>query len=64
MITQKDVHVLWLIGTPPQKKNRWQNTFNKSSCFWDLPGFPVVKNLPANAGQMSSVPGPGRTHMP
>ena len=25
-------------------------------------GGPVVKNLPANAGGMSSIPGPGRFH--
>ena len=24
----------------------------------------MVKNLPANAGDMGSVPGPGRSHMP
>ena len=31
------------------------------------PGFPggvVVKNPPANAGDTSSSPGPGRSHMP
>ena len=31
------------------------------------PGFPggaVVKNLPANAGDTGSSPGPGRPHMP
>ena len=26
-------------------------------------GSPVTKNLPANAGDMGSVPGPGRSHM-
>ena len=30
----------------------------------DFPGGPVVKNLPVNAGDMSSVPGLGRFHMP
>ena len=30
----------------------------------DFPGGPVVKNLPANAGDMGSVPGLGRSHMP
>ena len=30
----------------------------------DFPGGPVVKNLPTNAGDMSSVPGLGRSHMP
>ena len=28
----------------------------------DFPGGAVVKNLPANAGDMSSIPGPGRFH--
>ena len=32
--------------------------------FEDFPGGPVVKNLPANAGDMGSVPGLGRFHMP
>ena len=27
-------------------------------------GGPVVKNLPANAGEMGSIPGLGRFHMP
>ena len=30
---------------------------------WDFPGGPVVKNLPANAGDTGSIPGPGRSHM-
>ena len=29
-----------------------------------FPGGTVVKNPPANAGDMSSSPGPGRSHMP
>ena len=29
----------------------------------DFPGGPVVKNLPASAGDMGSIPGPGRFHM-
>ena len=40
--------------------------------FWDLdknmnegfPGDAVVKNLPANAGDTGSSPGPVRSHMP
>ena len=31
---------------------------------WDFPGGAVVKNPPANAGDMGSIPGPGRSHMP
>ena len=30
---------------------------------WDLPGGTVVKNPPANAGDMGSIPRPGRSHM-
>ena len=30
----------------------------------DFPGGAVVENLPANAGDMGSSPGPGRSHMP
>ena len=30
----------------------------------DFPGGTVVKNPPANAGDMDSNPGEGRTHMP
>ena len=29
-----------------------------------FPGSPVVKNLPCNAGDTSSIPGLGRSHMP
>ena len=29
----------------------------------DFPGGTVVKNLPANTGDMGSIPGPGRSHM-
>ena len=30
----------------------------------DFPGGPVVKNPPANAGDMGSIPGLGESHMP
>ena len=30
----------------------------------DFPGGLVIKNLPANAGDTGSIPGPGRFHMP
>ena len=30
----------------------------------NFPGGTVVKNPPANAGDMGSIPGPGRSHMP
>ena len=31
---------------------------------WDFPGGAVVENLPANARDMGSIPGPGRSNMP
>ena len=31
--------------------------------FWDFPGGAVVKNPPASAGDMGSIPGPGGSHM-
>ena len=30
----------------------------------DFSGGPVVENPPAHAGDMGSIPGPGRSHMP
>ena len=30
----------------------------------DFPGGAAVKNPPASAGDMGSIPGPGRSHMP
>ena len=30
---------------------------------WDLPAGPVVKNLPANAGDPGLIPEPGKSHM-
>ena len=30
----------------------------------DFPDGPVVKNLPADAGDIGLIPGPGRFHMP
>ena len=35
----------------------------KLSVTLDFPGGPVVKNLPANAGDMGLTSGPGRSHM-
>ena len=42
------------------KQKRWA----KESYAWGFPGGPVIKNLPANAGDMGSSPGLGRSHMP
>ena len=35
---------------------------NKNVCV-DFSDGPVVKNPPANAGDMGSIPGPGKSHM-
>ena len=35
----------------------------QKSLHLDFPGGTVVKNPPANAGDMGSSPGPGRSHM-
>ena len=35
-----------------------------NSNLWDFPDGAVVKNPPANVGDMGSIPGPGRSHMP
>ena len=37
--------------------------FNKNEVNLDLPSGPVVKNLPANAGNTGWIPGLGRFHM-
>ena len=36
---------------------------DKNNCIENFPGGPVVKNPPASAGDMGSVPRPGRFHM-
>ena len=46
--------LLTLVGVRHTKINKTQ----------DFPGGAVVKNPPANAGDMGSSPGPGRSHMP
>ena len=37
--------------------------YNTKSEPWDFSGGAVVKNPPANAGDMGSSPGSGRSHM-
>ena len=39
-------------------------SFIRISHPWDFPGSAGVKNPPANAGDMGSSPGTGRSHMP
>ena len=40
------------------------NLIFKNLCFLGLLGGPVVKNLPANAGDTGSTSGPRRSHVP
>ena len=59
-----------------QSRNKWNRKkkekinetktwfFEKIKKNWDFPGGTVVKNPHANAGDMGSSPGPGRSHMP
>ena len=47
--------------------HRWGNWETQGCCLGshgDIPGDLVVKNLPANAGDMSLIPHPRRSHMP
>ena len=41
-----------------------EEAFHKNLMDGGFPGGAVVKNLPANAGDMGSSPGPGRSRMP
>ena len=43
-------------------KTYYKATINKR--VGDFPGGPVVKNLPANAGDRGLIPGPGKSHVP
>ena len=47
-----------------ERKRRKERTRLKIIRYWGFPGGTVVKNPPANAGHMGSIPGLGRSHMP
>ena len=47
-----------------QKVDTEETYFNIIKAIWDFPGGAVVKNPPANVGDMGSIPSPGRSHMP
>ena len=46
------------------KLGGYYSAIKKKNEVLGLPGGAVVKNPPANAGDMGSIPGPGRSHMP
>ena len=48
----------------PIWKTLWRFLKKLRIALTDFPGGTMVKNLPANAGDMGSSPGPGRFHMP
>ena len=53
-------------GRKERRKNFNKNTgkkSNKNLLTWGFPSGAVVKNLPTNAGDKGSSPGPGRSHM-
>ena len=51
-----------ILTTEPPGKSQEKETFKKN---WrGFSGSSVVKNLPANAGDLSSIPGLGRSHTP
>ena len=57
--------------TPQPVKKGWGPGSNPniahSLAIWnlskDFPGGPAIKNLPANAGDTDSIPGPGSSHV-
>ena len=40
------------------------DSYYYAKLLWDFPGGAVVKNPPANAVDMGSIPGPESSHMP
>ena len=58
-----DICFSWLSVSLTHWENYWKVTMCRE-LFQAFPGGAVVKNLPANAGDMGSSPGPGRSHMP
>ena len=48
----------------PRAEKRKSQTFKNRNIVKNFPGGPEVEYPPANAGDMGSIPGPGRFHMP
>ena len=40
-----------------------QHVVQTKAIYWDFPGGTALKNTPANAGDMGSIPDPGRSHV-
>ena len=54
----------WRLKIPCAATKTQHSQINKYLKNRDFPGGPVVENLPANAGDMDSIPSLGRAHMP
>ena len=53
------------LTTCSRERLPWQSlSFSFKKYVVGVPGGLVVKNSPANTGNMSSIPGLGRSHMP
>ena len=61
-----NIYLFYIYVYINQNKDIFQNVViilvKKQLCL-GLPDGPVVKNLPANAGDMGLIPAPGRSHM-
>ena len=55
--------VLLSLFSTQQKQKQTKLYFSLKKKKWGFPGGAVVRNPPANAGDMGSTPGPGRSHM-
>ena len=53
----------WELVFNGSRVSAWEDKKKKSSRT-RFPGGSVVKNLPANAGHVGSIPGPGRSRVP
>ena len=51
--------LLYILKFEPCKSTTYSENYWRG-----FPGVAVVKNLPANAGDIGSSPGPGRSYMP
>ena len=52
------------LSPPLQALKRDDGATSQETWVGDFPGGTVVKNLPANAGDVSSIPALGRSHIP
>ena len=65
LATEHHHHHVTSEGTlpPPQPPQKGSMSDLIRMHWRDFPGSPVVKNLPANAGDMGLIPDPGRSYM-